>query len=185
VFNASVSGRGKRTPENRSKSVLWTFSTASLEPGRNAVSLNQRFVRWQTQTIAQLSFAINLFAGLSVAALGFGVSFLREMSFSPSRCYAVLYLASLAFLGVSVLCGIGATVTRLLDFRATTRTVRLRQTDPKSEEIAVVGDEAKGLGKATWRLFWALLGAFLIGIAGLTISLISVYGSTFLQRSGF
>lgn len=31
MFNASASGRGKRTPENRSKSVLWTFSTASLD----------------------------------------------------------------------------------------------------------------------------------------------------------
>ncbi len=34
VFNASASGRGKRTPENRSKSVLWTFSTASLDPSK-------------------------------------------------------------------------------------------------------------------------------------------------------
>jgi hypothetical protein len=67
------------------------------------MSLDQRFTRWQTQTIVQLSFAINLFVGLSVATLGFGVSLLRQQSFSPTSCYAMLYLVSLALLGVSVL----------------------------------------------------------------------------------
>lgn len=148
------------------------------------MSLSQRFVRWQAQTIAQLSFAINLFAGLAVAALGFGVSFLREQSFTPDRCYAVAYLGSLVLLGASVLCGVAATVTRLLDFRATAKTVRLRQKDATSTDIAVAGDEAKGLGKATWRLFWALLATFLLGIAGLTVALFHVYGSAFLQRTG-
>lgn len=148
------------------------------------MSLDRRFIRWQTQTIAQLSFAINLFAGLSVAALGFGVSFLREQSFSPNRCYAVAYLASLALLGISTLCGIAATVTRLLDFRATARTVRLRQTDASTAGIAFAGDEAKVLGKATWRLFWALLVTFLLGVSALTLALFSVYGSGFLHRTG-
>jgi hypothetical protein len=149
------------------------------------VLLNQRFVRWQSQAAAQLSFAINLFAALSVAALSFSVLYLREASFTPTRCYAVLYLASVALLAVSVLCAIAATVTRLLDFRATAQKVRLRQTNATSTELAVAGDHAKGLGKATWRLFWALLATFLLGIAALTISLFSVYGSLFLQRSGF
>lgn len=147
------------------------------------MSLSGRFIRWQKQTIRQLSFAINLFAGLSVACLGFGVSFLREASFSPSQGYAILYLVSIVFLGVSVLCGVAATVTRLLDFRATAKKLRQRQADSSMVEIAVSDAEAKALGKATWRLFWILLGAWLMGVAGLLVSFFSVYGTAFLQRT--
>lgn len=146
--------------------------------------LDQRFIRWQSQTIAQLTFAINLFAGLSVAAFGVGVSLMREPSFSPSPCYALVYLGSLAFLGISTLTGVAATLTRLLDFRATARTVRLRQKVGTPTDVAFAGDEAKALGKATWRFFWALLLTFLLGIGGLTIVLFSVYGSEFLERTG-
>ncbi len=149
------------------------------------MAVNQRFVRWQTQTITQLSFAINLFAGLSVATLGFGVSFLREASFSPTRGYAIVYLIAIALLCVSVFFGIAATVTRLLDFRATAHKVRLYRTEPTSDEIAAVGDEATGLGKATWRFFWGLLSTFLVGTAGVIVSLFSVYGAGFLRRTGF
>lgn len=149
------------------------------------MSLDERYARWRLQTIAQLSFAINLFAGLSVAGLGFAVAYLREPLFTPTPCYAVLYLASLSSLGISALCAVAATVTRLLDFRATARKVRLRQTNANPDYIAAAGDPTMGLGKATWRLFWILLATFVLGIAGVTVSLFSVYGSTFLQRSGF
>ena len=78
-----------------------------------------RFNRWQAYSITQLTFAINLVFGLSVGALGFAVSLLRDISFIPSRCYSILFAASLALLGISTLCEIGTAVSRLLDFRYT------------------------------------------------------------------
>ncbi len=148
------------------------------------MSLDERFVRWQKQAVKQLSTAINLFSGLSVAALGFSVVFIRENSFTPSKCYAVLYLLSIALFGVSTVCGAAASITRLLDLRATARRVRLRKTDPASPEIDYAGDEAKGLGKATWRLFWWAIGTFFCGVWALAISLFSVFGAAFLQKVG-
>ena len=148
------------------------------------MALADRFVRWQGQAIAQLSFAINLFLGFAVTALAFTLSFLRESSFTPSRCYAFLYLLSLVLLSAAALCGIGAVVTRLLDFRATANKVRLRQQYPISAEIAVLGDYATGLGKATWRLFWFMLGGFTLGIACFAISFFSVYGERVLRAAG-
>jgi hypothetical protein len=152
--------------------------------GEENLPLEERFVRWQSQAMRQLSVAINLFVGFAVAGLGFAVSFLRDLSFAPTRCYAVIYLLSLVLFGIAVLLGAGATVTRLLDFRSTARRVRLRQIDPTSSELVGVTLETGRLGKATWRLFWFLSATFLLAVVALSISLFSVYGSHFLQRAG-
>lgn len=41
------------------------------------------FIRWQSISIAQLAYAVNLFLGLSVAALAFQVSILLSEKFNP------------------------------------------------------------------------------------------------------
>ena len=41
------------------------------------------FVRWQSTTIAQLTYAINLVLAFSIAALGFQVSLLLRNTFTP------------------------------------------------------------------------------------------------------
>lgn len=56
---------------------------------------NERFVRWQGQTMAQLSTALSLLSGLSVAGLGFLFSLLREKDFLPTGFFALLLLCSL------------------------------------------------------------------------------------------
>lgn len=151
--------------------------------------LNERFVRWQSQTITQLSFSISLFTGYSVAALGFSMTLLRESSFTPKGFYAHLYLFSIAVLGLSILLGVFATVTRLLDFRATTYKIDRRRDRRKAssseitnidKDITEIGGRIRCLGKATWRLFWGLLITFFVGISTLAISLLSVYSSKFL-----
>ncbi len=148
------------------------------------MALEERFVRWQGLSIAQLSFAINLFVGFTVAVLAFSLSLLRELSFAPSRNYAIMYLLSLLLLSAGALCGIGAVVTRLLDFRATTQKIRLQQKVPVSEDVAVIGDYTKGMGKATWRLFWLLLAGFTLGTAFFSLSFFSVYGERMLRTAG-
>lgn len=141
-----------------------------------------RFNRWQAYSITQLTFAINLVFGLSVGALGFAVSLLRDISFIPSRCYSILFAASLALLGISTLCGIGAVVSRLLDFRYTARKIRHVEESTDGEDAHRLEALTDTLGKATWRLFWALLTLFILGIAGLLVSVFSVYGNRLFQQ---
>ena len=39
------------------------------------------FVRWQGRSLEYLSYAINLFLGLSIAAIGFEMSLLKDVDF--------------------------------------------------------------------------------------------------------
>ena len=60
---------------------------------------NGRFRWWQKIAIDQLGYSLHLFLGLSIAALGYWFSLLREDGFTPSttaRCALLVALASLA-----------------------------------------------------------------------------------------
>lgn len=121
---------------------------------------NERFVRWQGQTISQLSTALALFSGLSVGALGFLFSLLQDTSFKPTGILALLFCIAFLSLLVASISGSAAVVTRLLDFRLTAQ--KLRKTN--NEPLTLFGTDASRYGKATWILFWALLVSFTIGI---------------------
>lgn len=121
---------------------------------------NERFVRWQGQTISQLSTALALFSGLSVGGLGFLFSLLRDASFKPTGILALLFLLAILSLLVASTSGSAAVVTRLLDFRLTAQ--KLRKTN--NEPLTLFGTNASGYGKATWILFWVLLVSFTTGI---------------------
>ncbi|ENC9782875.1 hypothetical protein L4Z64_000942 [Pseudomonas aeruginosa] len=121
---------------------------------------NERFVRWQGQTISQLSTALALFSGLSVGGLGFLFSLLRDASFKPTGILALLFLLAILSLLVASTSGSAAVVTRLLDFRLTAQ--KLRKTN--NEPLTLFGTDASWYGKATWILFWILLVSFTIGI---------------------
>lgn len=145
------------------------------------------FVRWQSITIGQLTYAINLILGLAVASLGFEVTlllnskidfdacwhksdFLCVVTFFSASCLSILALvASIAF-------GIWAVINRLRDFRATMTAARLREKGKPNSEIDPYRALYRRLGRATWRLFWFQIGAFgsgvvlaVLGIAGLVI----------------
>lgn len=121
---------------------------------------NERFVRWQGQTISQLSTALALFSGLSVGALGFLFSLLQDTSFKPTGILALLFCIAFLSLLVASISGSAAVVTRLLDFRLTAQ--KLRKTN--NEPLTLFGTDASRYGKATWILFWVLLVSFTIGI---------------------
>lgn len=121
---------------------------------------NERFVRWQGQTISQLSTALALFSGLSVGALGFLFSLLQDTSFKPTGILALLFCIAFLSLLVASISGSAAVVTRLLDFRLTAQ--KLRKTN--NEPLTLFGTDASRYAKATWILFWVLLVSFTIGI---------------------
>lgn len=120
----------------------------------------------------QLSTALSLLSGLSVAGLGFLFSLLREKDFSPTGCYATLYLVALTALLIASASGIAAVITRLIDFRLTARKVRQGEVD---EPLTYFGTNASGYGKATWRLFWSLLISFSVGVLLAVVVIAHVY----------
>ena len=43
----------------------------------------KRFVRWQSITIEQLGYTVNLIPGLAVGSLGFSLTLLKDKDFLP------------------------------------------------------------------------------------------------------
>ena len=135
---------------------------------------DERYIRWQGLAITQLSVAVSLISALSVAGIGFGVSTLTNEPAAPVG----FLLASMLFLGVAALCSCAAVVTRLLDFRLTARKVRKDREPDYEKPLKIFWRDKDEYGKATWRLFWVGLVAFLIGVSGLAIS----YGQVVVSR---
>lgn len=134
----------------------------------NTMSQNQgpkgSFVRWQSRTIDQLTYSVNLILGLAVAALGFEVSTLLNKKIQPVGCQKCAFDASLVLLLLSVLLGLWCVINRLKSFRATMKTARLREKGEDDVEIRPYRDLYRRLDKRTWPLFWWQIGTFGAGI---------------------
>jgi hypothetical protein len=117
------------------------------------------FTRWQSITIAQLTYAINLILGFSVAALGFQIAIILNEKFNPVSWQKCAFLFSMSLLA-SVGFGIWCVINRLLDFRATTKVARMREKGKSDEEMQPYRALYQKLGAMTWRLFWWQIGTF-------------------------
>jgi hypothetical protein len=151
--------------------------------GLNVSTGNESFVRWQATTISQLGYAINLILSLSVASLGFSLLLIKDQDFRPGFWTRLLIDLSVAFLILSVCVGVGCVINRLQDFRKTASIARDRkdwqnvgltkeETDLKLRERRATVER---LGKRTWKLFYAQISTFILGVILLTIALACVY----------
>lgn len=152
------------------------------KPPEGTLLTNERFVRWQSHTMAQLSSVLSLLSGLSVAGLGFLFSLLREKDFLPAGGYALLFLIALAAFFVASATGIAAVIARLIDFRLTAR--KVRQGDIE-EPLTFFGTDASGYGKATWRLFWVLVVSFSVAVLLASVVISHIYLEGIFNAVGF
>lgn len=131
------------------------------------------FVRWQAITIDQLTYAINLVLGFSVATLGFQVTLLLRDTFTPIAWQKCAFSLSLLFLAASVAFGIAIVINRLRAFRATMRAARARE--EKETESTIEGHRQlyRKLDGRTWCLFWWQIGTFAGGISLTMLSLLA------------
>ncbi len=107
-----------------------------------------------------------------MGGLGLTLSLVREKDFSPVGWIAAVFVVGLfAFVSASA-AGIGAVVTRLLDFRLTARKTRAGVV---GEPLTLFGTDATAYGRATWRLFWTLVASFSVGVMALVIVLSRLY----------
>jgi hypothetical protein len=131
------------------------------------------FVRWQTVTIGQLTYAVNLILGFAVATLGFQVTLLLNEKFVPVSWQKCAFALSLVLLSVSILLGIAVVINRLRDFRATMRAARLREQGTAPDALEEQRTLYRRLGAITWNLFWWQLGTFSAGIALAVLSVLA------------
>lgn len=119
------------------------------------------FARWQSQTMAQLGYAVGLILAFGTASLGFALTLLKDQDVASSHWFKLLMLAIVALLLISIGLGLGCVVNRLLDFRKTTRIVRLREQLGNSRRTVRNLDgrlrkyrvQSIRYGRRTWSLF--------------------------------
>lgn len=121
----------------------------------------ERFIRWQDYRVTQLSFSINLFLGFAIASLAFIINIKLEGKLNvalPINAVLILWVTS-AVLGCT------ATISKLLDYRYTTRKI--------IDGGAFNTFMAKYCGPITWGCFWSQIISYAIGaylfIAGVAI----------------
>jgi hypothetical protein len=139
---------------------------------------NGSFLRWQSNTQAQLGYAIGLILSLTTASLGFAVVLLRRL-LNPLECVTSVFVAlSIVVLVASGAIAIVCTINRLCDFRQTTAIARDRETWQRANEPDIDGRlhdrraETNKLGKRTWNLFWWQIGTFAFGVGMLVIGIL-------------
>lgn len=127
--------------------------------------------RYEALRREQLGAAISLILGLSAAGVGFCISRVvdKDARFSaPGRGYFLIAIIAFA---VAVTLGIGATFTRLCDFRLTARKIRRKLRRAPAVELSKLRRRIDALGAWTWCLFTCESVVFAGGILLLAISL--------------
>ncbi len=143
----------------------------------------ESFTRWQSTTIQQLGYSINLLLALATASLGFAFNFAKDCDFHTYCWSKTLLSFSLLLLMLSIGLGIAGTLNRLCDFRKTTHIAHDREQWIEDgvagaeidSRLSLRRSETKRLGDRTWLCFYGQIGTFGVGILLLIIALGIVY----------
>ena len=111
---------------------------------------DERYVRWHGLGIAQMTVAIALVSGLSVAGLGAGLSLMQSEKFVLCQPFKWLFAGSLLALLLAAFAASAAVVSRLLDFRLTARQMRQRQQPGYVKHTKMFFLNSDAYGRITW-----------------------------------
>jgi len=136
---------------------------------------DDRYNRWQTLAIAQLTVAVALISGFSVSGLAVGLSLLQNEEFVLSGVFKTTFAWSFPLLLLAAVSSSGAVVSRLLDFRLTARKVRKKQKPTYSRSLTMFWLGPEAYSQITWFLFWLGCAAFLVGVVLLFASIWGAY----------
>jgi hypothetical protein len=140
---------------------------------------NGSFVRWQTNTFAQLTFSINLFIGFATASFGFTFSIAKAALPCLDPCGRHRFHLALGSFLVSILLGSVCVLCRLADSRKTTRIARHREQLIEDGLAKIEIDNrlrdrrctVRWLGKVTWWLFYLQVVSFLMGACAAALAI--------------
>jgi len=140
--------------------------------------LIDRVVRWDKYRISQLSITNNLFLTYCV---GFLAYFVSQAGFVLNNEYCIICLfqyLSIILLGISFITGTLTTISRLEDFRKTSKLTKHKKhryeyfhqnkkeinIDELESKILTLGATTKKWGDRTWRLLYWQIWSFFIGL---------------------
>ena len=137
------------------------------------------FIRWQTITLTQLGYAVNLILSFATASLGFSLALAKDEGYRPNSSAKCLWLVAVLLLMTSIAFGIWCVLNRLADFRKTTQNAKdrdaldrddLRNELPKEQKermrtrLEIRRMETDELGKRSRALFYLQTGTFGLGV---------------------
>jgi hypothetical protein len=134
-------------------------------------------IRWQKEQREQLGSAIALLFGISSASLAFCASLLTIDSLTLGDDKTWFFLSAVTFFVLAILASVGATLSRLRDFRVTVKIVEKRDKPEEKAEVEKLRVRSRRLGELTWWLFYAQLFTFCVGAVCLLITLWHVFHS--------
>jgi hypothetical protein len=130
------------------------------------------FTRWQAFRIAQLGLCLSLFLTFAVATLGFSLSLIVADEQQITDACAKLAIGWSVVFGLSsVLLGSVACLTRLADFRATSKVTRYRGNPTRTADVKGWRTSYEWYGWWTWLLFRGQLALFALQVIGLIVAL--------------
>lgn len=135
----------------------------------------ERFNRWQGLAIAQLSVAVALISGLSVAGLSVGLTLIRDEKFMHGLALKSAFASAMLFLLLAAFCSCATVVTRVLDFHLTARKVRKEMDSGYDRSLTMFWLGPRAYGLFTWGLF----GLSCLSFAGGAVLLVISVGTTY------
>ncbi|WP_139042191.1 hypothetical protein [endosymbiont of Riftia pachyptila] len=135
------------------------------------------FLRWQGRSLEYLSYAINLFLGLSIAAIGFEMSLLQNTEFNLAGWQKCIFSLSLLSLVVASGLGVACVLNRVKDFRDTTAIARKKSKEEYDDELDELREIVGVIGTRTRNLFNWQAWLFSIGIFLLVVVMVVFYSN--------
>lgn len=137
---------------------------------------NDRFIRWQRITMDQLGFSSNLIFTLNIGVLGFLVNKLLDDKLIIQDGKIVLIIGFILLI-LSFILGITFNLTRLYDFRLTTRITRIKSNNLNDPRLGDIRCTVKCLGKITWTSFIIQTIFFTLGIILTLVSFLIMFSN--------
>lgn len=135
------------------------------------------FLRWQGRSLEYLSYAINLFLGLSIAAIGFEMSLLQKADFNLVGWQKCIFVLSLLSLIVASGLGVACVLNRVKDFRDTTAIARKKSKEEYDDELDELREIVGVIGSRTRNLFNWQVWLFSIGTLLLILVMVVFYSN--------
>ena len=133
------------------------------------------FIRWQGRSLEYLSYAINLFLGLSIAAIGFEMNLLQNKEFILVGWEKCIFKLSLLSLIISCVAGVFGILNRVSDFKETTAIARKKSKEEYDTELDELREVVGIIGSKTRKTFNIQVWSFSIGVLCLIIEMLSHY----------
>lgn len=131
---------------------------------------NDKCQRWRKITIDQLGYALNLTLTFAIAALGYCFALLKDKDFTPTYPANRTLEVSMVSLAACAVFGFLCAIVRLRDFRGSARRACDHPQKPTKQEM-------RDLDNLVWRLFYAVVVLFGIGVAALAACFVLTYGN--------